>query len=78
MSWLLLLQPVGRRARHQSNLVDRNSAGGQTGDHLMQAAAGPKPHCGMICKLAFMKGSGFVATDQNNERDTGAELELWT
>ena len=44
----------------------------------MQAAAGPKPHCGMICKLAFMKGSGFVATDQNNERDTGAELELWT
>ena len=64
------MQPLGKSARHQSNLVDRNPGGDQTGCDLMQAAAGPERHCGLIRKLAFMKRSVLEATYQNDEHDT--------
>ena len=47
--------------------MDRNAAGHQTGDGLMQAAEGQKRHCGLIRKWAFMmQKSRFEATCQIN------------
>ena len=49
-----------------------NPGGDQTGDDLMQAAAAPERHYGLIIKLAFMTRSRLQATYQS-ERDKGAE-----
>ena len=51
---IMKLAPSSATFGQESRASEQQPGGGKTGDHLMQAAAGPKPHGGMICKLAFM------------------------